>query len=269
MNQDTIKAKLHSIYTTKEDYIVLFAERKSKTVNGLYNVQTKQITLYYKNFIDDSGSLNANALMYTAIHELTHHIIATEKGGHSRQAHNQQFWALFYDLVDIAEQQGIYQAQIDDETQKLIAEARKISAEIATLQRKLGAVLLKIHQCCHAKGIRVEDVIERKVQLTKQSANAAITSAALGISDDNVIGMDMQTAIVRASDDSRDALLYAAETGKTIAQATQESKKVPPSAEKNEIAVLEKKKTKIERDIQHLTVRLEEVIQQLELCKHI
>ena len=269
MNQDTIKAKLHSIYATKEDYIILFAERKSKTVNGLYNVQTKQITLYYKNFVDDSGSLNENALMYTAIHELTHHIIATEKGVHSRQTHNQQFWALFYDLVDIAERQGIYQTQIDDEMQKLISEARTISAEIAMLQRKLGSVLGKIHQYCNKNSIRVEDVIERKVQLTNKSAKAAITSAILGIPDDSTIGMDMQAAIIRAPNDTRGTLLQAVETGKTIAQASQESKKVQPSQEEHEITVLEKKKKKIEKDIQYLTLRLEEVTQQLERCKYI
>lgn len=268
MNQDTVRENLHRIYQTKEAYHVVFAGRKSKTVNGTYNPQTKAITLYYKNFVDAQGIVNGHALMYTAIHELTHHIIATEKGGHARQAHNQQFWALFYDLVDIAEQLNLYHAAIDDETQMLIDEARTISAEIATLQRTLGTVLCKIHQRCTEKGIRVEDVIERKIQLTKQSAHNAITAAALDIPGESAIGMDVQAAIVHSRDNARNELLQAAQSGKTIAQAAQKAKKDQPVHEEHEILSLEKKKHKIEKDIQTLSVRLQEVIQQLERCKH-
>ncbi len=46
--------------------------------------------------------------MYTAIHELTHHILITERGVKTLKSHSGIFWATFYDLIDKAIELKLY-----------------------------------------------------------------------------------------------------------------------------------------------------------------
>lgn len=47
---------------------------------------------------------DCNELMYTAVHEFTHHYLTTEKGDKGGR-HNGLFWATFYDLLEMT---GLY-----------------------------------------------------------------------------------------------------------------------------------------------------------------
>ena len=55
-------------------------------------------------------------LVYTAIHEYTHHLVTVEKLAQNPAAncaggckvHTQEFWAKFGDLLAVAEQKGFY-----------------------------------------------------------------------------------------------------------------------------------------------------------------
>jgi hypothetical protein len=66
----------------------------------------------YKPFTDDGGGQLEDKLMYTAIHELTRHILMTGQERKSRRTHNQQFWETFNDFTDKAEAMGLYKTVI-------------------------------------------------------------------------------------------------------------------------------------------------------------
>jgi hypothetical protein len=148
MNQDQVKSNLLKLHDCKHDFTVIFTGKKSKKVNGLYKPDKNEIIIHNLNFINDDGSTNDNLLLYTAIHELAHHIQFTELKQKSVRAHTALFFATLDDLVDVAEKKGLYKMAIDDETQKLIDEAVEISCEIAMLQKKLGHVLVRIKEVC-------------------------------------------------------------------------------------------------------------------------
>ena len=72
MNQDQIKEMLLKIEDSELDFSVTFTGKESKKVNGLYKPDTHEILLHTKNFKTD------NQLIYTAIHEYAHHLIAEQ-----------------------------------------------------------------------------------------------------------------------------------------------------------------------------------------------
>ena len=124
MNNEEIKAALARLYYCKIDFIVIQSGKKSSKVNGLYKPATREIILHNKNFTTD------NQLMYTAIHELTHHILTTEKGVKTSKSHSGIFWATFYDLIDKAIELKLYTRERSDQTAALVAEAVEIQKKI-------------------------------------------------------------------------------------------------------------------------------------------
>ena len=109
MNQDKIKEILMDIQPSELEFTITFTGKESKKVNGLYKPETCEILLHNKNFNAD------NQLIYTAIHEYTHHLINEEKleesGGLKpsyNRVHTNEFWAKFHGLLEIAEQKGYY-----------------------------------------------------------------------------------------------------------------------------------------------------------------
>ena len=261
MNQDTVKEKLQSIHKSPIDYVVIFSGKKSKKAYGLYKPLSREIIIHNKNFADDSGKLNEMLLMFTAIHELAHHVQMAEKGDKSSRTHNQDFWATFHDLLDIAEKKGVYRAQIGADTKKLIDDARDISRQIAELQRELGRVLLMLNESCARNGLRYEDVVEREAQICRPSAALAITAFNMG---DQGVGADIQTEAARQRDDEkRAAIIAAGREGKSVIQAKKSTAPAKPVDGEDETATLAREKQRIERTIESLTRRLQEIEQQL------
>jgi hypothetical protein len=160
MNQDSIKKNLLELHECAEDFTVIFSGKKIKTINGLYKPEKNEIIIHNLNF--ENNETGDNLLFYTAMHELAHHIQFTEHKQKSARSHTQLFYSILDDLADIAEEKKLYTIGVDEETRKLIDEARDVSCKIAELQRKLGAVLLRLNEVCREKGIRFDDVIERK-----------------------------------------------------------------------------------------------------------
>ncbi len=258
MNQDQVKEKLQSIYESSEDYTVIFSGKKSRRVNGLYKPSSKEIIIHNKNFLREDGEQNEPLLMYTAIHELAHHVLIAERGKKSTRVHSQEFWATFHDLLDIAKAKGIYNVVIDDNTQKLIDEARKISKQIAELQRDLGKVLFAIMGSCKENGLRMEDVVDKEVQIDKVSAKTAMTAFKMG---DQGIGIDIQTVAAKQNnDDKRAAIIEAGREGKSVAQAKNVTSMTSQSSNnKDETVELTREKGRIEKSIEALSRRLVEI----------
>jgi hypothetical protein len=148
MNQDTVKETLQSVHESPVEYTTFFSGKKSKRVNGFYKPRTKEIVVHGKKVVDDEGKWDESPLIFTAIHELAYHVMFAEKSNKITRVHSQKFWTTFHDLLDVAEQKGVYRAEIDAETQQLVDEARDLSGRVAALQRELGRVLLAVGESC-------------------------------------------------------------------------------------------------------------------------
>jgi hypothetical protein len=260
MNQDQVKEKLLKLHDCGEDFTLIFSGKKSKKVNGLYKWDEHEIIIHNRNFHNDEG-INENLLFYTAMHELAHHIQYTEHKQKSARAHTQLFYAILDDLVDIAEKKGIYKIPIDEDTQKLIDEAKDISCKIAALQRKLGQVLQQLHETCEKKGIRYEDVAGRKAQIARKTEKKAKKAHALNLPAE--ISVDIQEAAIKERDEEKAAaIVHAGQKGKSIDQAQKAVAK--PVEQEDETVSLKKEKARLERTIASLKHRLEEVAEQLQ-----
>jgi hypothetical protein len=203
--------------------------------------------------------------MFTAIHELAHHVVRMELGRMSVRSHSQLFWATFHDLLDKAEVMGIYRPEIDAETQGIIDEAREISRQIAELQRRLGKVVLRAQEVCKKNGLRYEDMIERKAQISKAAIKTGVAAYGMG---DRGVGADIQTeAAKQRNEDKREAIFTAAAQGKSVVQAKLQrpgpsSLRAP--AREDEAASLIKEKLRLEKTIESLARRLEELNSRIE-----
>ena len=261
MNQDQAKEKLGQIHESPAEYTLIFSGKKSKRVNGLYRPFSKEIIIHNKNFTDENGAQNENALMFTAIHELAHHVMTAEKGKKSSRAHSHEFWATFHDLLDVAEKKGVYRSAIGADMEKLINEARDINLQIAKLQRRLGRIILAIDELSRENGLRPEDMVERKAQIDRQSANTAVAAFYMG---DQGVGVTIQTEAAKQRDgERRVAILSAGRDGKSVMQAKKAEAPAKPADAEGETVSLTREKRRIEKTIESLGRRLEEIEQRL------
>ena len=114
MDNEKIKEILLNIQESELEFSVVMTGKESKRVNGLYKPETREILLHNKNFHTD------NELIYTAIHEYTHHLINEEQiqanGGreppHQARSHTNYFWAKFHALLETASDKGYYKGNI-------------------------------------------------------------------------------------------------------------------------------------------------------------
>jgi len=247
MNQDQIKEKLIQLYDLKHDFSVIFSGKKSKTVNGKYLSDSKEIVLNNKNFQND------NLLIYTAIHELAHHVVLTEL--EIEEGHTTLFWATFHNLLSTAEQKGFYKCESSPKLSALVAEVKEIDRKIASLTEKLGELLSKTKELCDEEGIRFEDVVDRDLRIKRTTAKKAMRISAAGMPEN--IGSDEQAAIMAlSSTNEQEKAIVEIQEGKTIDQVKQDLKK-PKERD------IEKEKHRIEKTITMLTIRLEEIEQEI------
>jgi hypothetical protein len=259
MQQDEVKAKLLRLRDLCEEFTVVFSGKKSARLNGLYKYSRKEILIHNLNFIDGDNKLNENRLMYTAIHEFAHHVLATEFGQRGSRSHTQLFWSCFHDLLARAEREGIYRLDLDPETQALAEQARRISAQIAALQRELGEILNRTMELCLKQGIRAEDVFQRKMQLTISTCRKARATAELGKTEAEGIGVDQQAAVLGArGPEAQAAILQGSREGKTVEQLKRPA--VPPSIRPGDrLEELIRERQRLEKTIHSLENRLAQV----------
>ena len=108
MTNERIKEILLEIQPCDIEFSVIQTGKESKRVNGFYKPDTHEIFIHNLNLKSD------NMLVYTAIHEYTHHLVTVEKLAQNPAAncaggckvHTQEFWAKFGDLLAVAEQKG-------------------------------------------------------------------------------------------------------------------------------------------------------------------
>lgn len=257
MNENFVKENLQKIHKCKKDFSVAFTGKKSKSIFGFYKFAEKIIFIHNRNFTD------SNMLMYTAIHELAHHVCATEKGmSSSVKHHTKLFWATFDDLIEEAVKKKIYLRQRKSEIEELVKEAHEIDVKIAHLRRDLGAVLRRLQDACKKNMVRVEDVISHDLLLSKASFNSSVKASLLNLDDS--CGQDLQNVAIKAktSEQALQALQLASQ-GKTIAQL-QYGMGAPKKQAHDKSENLHIEKRRLERTISTLKIRLDEVCEKIE-----
>lgn len=260
MTNERIKEILLDIKDTKLDFTVTQSGKASKKVNGLYYPNTHEIILHNKNFTND------NELIYTAIHEYTHHK-ATENlidlmgvsSIYNAKVHTAKFWISFNELLTIAEKKGYYKLSITEypDLQELTVKIKTEYLEKnGELMKEFAALLSKAFTLCTEHGIRYEDYIERTLLLSRTSARDIRGLANLPISPK--VGFDNMKVLSKVDDDelrnkAQDALLHGA-SPITVRDMLKKPKEVD---EEDKRERLEKEKNRIERAIDSLNKRLQ------------
>ena len=267
MTNERIKEILLDIEETGIDFSVIQTGKESKRVNGFYKPDTHEIYLHNLNFKAD------NELIYTAVHEYTHHKITEKKLEEdptyvcNSKVHTQEFWAKFGALIAIAEEKGYYSLGLDEN-----AELKELTEDIKTnylakngeLMQEFGKKLARAWELCKEANIRYEDYIDRVLCLPRSSEREIRKIGASQINP--AIGFDNMKVVasVKKKDDRQAVEQQFIEGGKSPAtvrelmkQKSAEAKKIDPKTR------LEKEKNRLEKTIAQLTQRLEVVEESL------
>jgi len=262
MNQDKVKEKLLAIEDAPLEFTLVFSGKKSKKVNGLYKVQSREIIIHNRNFkTDEAGQ---NLLLYTAIHEYAHHLHSCSRGGTlSSRAHNSEFWAIFHALLEKAEGKKIYKDvfSVSPELLKLTDVIRnKYLKNNGELVKEMGKHLLKAHDLCTGIGVRFEDYVDRMLRIPRTAANTAIKMFEYDITPE--VGADNMRFLagIRDSDERKAAetALIKGKSPDTVKIAVRKN-----SGNESPVERLEKEKTRLERTIASLNKRLDEIKREL------
>lgn len=251
MDNEGIKEALKRICPTDVDFTVVMTGKSSRRVNGLYKTDTHEIILHNKNFKSD------NQIMYTAIHEYTHHI-QNEHGKSQARAHDNDFWAKFYSFIDKAIELGIYSREYSEGMKDMIQEANEIQGEILAAQKRLGIILQKIHDECDNCGARYEDVVEHDLQMKRATAVSSSTVSNVPNSED-IKSTDAALLYAHGNEQVKRAV----KNGMTLPQAKATSKN-DGDGFVSKTDMLEKEKRRIERTLDALEQRLADIENMLE-----
>jgi hypothetical protein len=266
MNQDQVKAKLLSIEAAPLEFSLIFSGKKSKRVNGLYKPESAEIIIHNRNF--EPGPGGDNLLLYTAIHEYSHHLHACSRGGRlSVRAHTAEFWAIFHGLLENAEAAGIYN-NVFGGSEELVKLTERIKQrylkENGALMKELGRELLKAQELCTAAGGRFEDYLDRVLRIPRGAATMAVKMYNYDL--DSSLGADNMRFLAGISnEDTRLAAEQALLKGKSPDTVKTAVRKKSSGDEGEDLpARLEKERRRLERTIASLTKRLREVEAQLQ-----
>lgn len=238
MNQDQVKEILDK-YTEKKDFTVIFSGKMSRKVNGLYHPDTHEIIIHNKNFTGD------NEMMYTAFHELAHHIDFKKSAAKTtRNAHGGEWPGIFKGILEKALKNGDFKS-IDPEK---IAEVVRMNNMRTKNLKIFGKNLIILKDYCQTRQYPFEDVVTRILHIKKEEAKRIMKVFARDISED--IGPDLAKRVAEI----RDPLER---------RKAEESGEVPvkshPKEELDEYAQLAKEKKSLEKALEKYSRRLEEV----------
>ncbi len=267
MTNEKIKEILLDIQSCEIDFTVTQTGKESKRVNGFYKPDTHEIFIHNLNLKSDAQ------LIYTAVHEYTHHLITIEKQkydpnfGIACKSHTQEFWAKFGDLISIAESKGYYSLGWENN-----AELKELTQDIKTnylakngeLMRDFGQKLARAMELCKEADIRYEDYIDRVLCIPRNTAKDLRKVAAVDVNP--AIGFDNMKVVasVKKKDDRAEVEQEFLQGGKSpssvremMKQKSEQSKQIDPKTK------LEKEKNRLEKTIAQLTQRLEIVEESL------
>jgi hypothetical protein len=263
MNQDQVKEKLLAIEDAPMEFSLIYSGKNSNKVNGLYKPESREINIHNRNF-DQGTPHGENLLLYTAIHEYAHHLHACSKDGKlSARAHTTEFWAIFHALLEKAEAKKIYRDVFagSPELKELTDTIRKkYLQENGSLVKEMGKHLLKAHELCTAIGVRFEDYVDRVLRIPRTAANMSIKMFEFDLNP--AVGADNMRFLAGIKDEdnrkSAETALIKGKSPDTVKMAVRgKTEAEDPSI------ILEKEKLRLERTIENLSKRLEEVKKEL------
>ncbi|MCI5606409.1 MAG: hypothetical protein MR420_03030 [Spirochaetia bacterium] len=267
MTNERIKEILLDLADASVDFTVTQTGKESKRVNGFYKPDTHEIFIHNLNLKSD------NQLIYTAVHEYTHHLVTVERQendpafGKCCKVHTQEFWAKFGELLQIAEQKGYYALEWQkNEELKALTEDIKTNylAKNGELMQEFGKKLSRAMELCNEADIRYEDYIDRVLCIPR---NAAKDIRKVGASNVNPsIGFEnMKTvASVKKSADRQEIEQGFLEGGKSPATVREMMKQKAMQAKgEDPKSKLEKEKNRLKKTIAQLEQRLEYVEESL------
>ena len=267
MTNDRIKEILLDIYETELDFTVTQTGKESKRVNGFYKPDTHEIFLHNQNFKND------NQLVYTAVHEYTHHLMTISEQendpayGKMCRVHTQEFWAKFGELIEIAEKKGYYSIGWEsNEELKALTEDIKTNflAKNGELMLEFGKKLSRAYELCMQAEIRYEDYIDRVLCLPRNTAKDLRKVSSVEVNPS--IGFDNMKVVASVKKkDERQAVEQEFLSGGKSPATVRELMKAQSAKQRNDDpkSKLEKEKVRLEKTIAQLTQRLELVEESL------
>jgi len=260
MNQDQVKEQLLRIQDDVEEFFLVFSGKTSKKANGVYHPDTREIIIHNRNFDDD------NALMYTAVHEFAHHVhFTTSPVPVGPRAHTLEFRSILHRLLARAEEFGVYANPFDADpefqtmTRRLRSEYLEQNGRI---MKQFGQALVEAEELCRRRGARFEDYVERVLSMDRRTATTLMkihrfdVNPALGYNN-------MATVAGIANGEKR----HQAEESFLAGQSPDMVKiaaRGRPAEDEDAITRLEKERSRIERTIHSLQLKLEEIEARLE-----
>ena len=268
MENQKIKEILLDIAPSELDFTITQTGKESKRVNGLYQPDTHEILLHNKNFKTD------NQLIYTAVHEYTHHLNADElikttgnpATPYNAKVHNQAFWAKFNSLITIAEEKGYYVIGID-QSPELTELTEKIKKEYleanGKLMQEFGKLLAQAHKLCEEANIRYEDYIDRVLCLPRSTAKDIRKVSSVEINP--AIGFDNMKVVasIRKKDERTEVENEFLNGKGPVSVREMMRQKASCSKSDSPKEKLEKEKSRLEKTIHQLSQRLEFVEESL------
>jgi hypothetical protein len=262
MNTDQVKQKLLRIEDAPLEFSLVFSGKKSNKVNGLYKPDSREIIIHNRNF--DQDAAGENLLLYTAIHEYAHHLHACSQGGKlSPRSHTSEFWAIFHALLEKAESKKIYRdvfADAPELTALTETIRKKYLQENGSLVKEMGKHLLKAHELCTAIGVRFEDYVDRVLRIPRTAANMAIKMFNYDLNPQTGADNMRFLAGIRDAGERKAAetALLKNKSPDTVKMAIRQKAK-----DEDPVLQLEREKNRLERTIETLSKRLEEVKKEL------
>ena len=262
MNQDQVKQKLLQIEDAPLEFSLIFSGKKSKRVNGLYKTDSCEIIIHNRNFTQDAAG--ENLLLYTAIHEYAHHLHSCSQGGKiTGRAHTSAFWAIFHALLEKAEAKKIYRdvfAGSPELTALTETIRKKYLKENGSLVKEMGKHLMKANELCTAIGVRFEDYVDRMLRIPRTAATMAIKMFNYDLNPETGADNMRFLAGIRDNED-RQTAQTALIKGKSPDMVKTALKNKPKDEDPAEM--LEREKNRLERTIETLKKRLDQVKKEL------
>ena len=241
-----------------------FQAKTSKKVDGLYHPEKQEIIIHNKNFSDD------NALIYTAIHEFAHHIQFTRHEGQvTMRSHTVLFWDIFHRLLSKAEELGIY-VNVFEEDNRFKTLTDEIKAKYLTVNGKVmkdfGKLLIQALDLCQQNHAIFEDYVDRALGMNRNSAKSIMKVYAMDV--DPEIGYENMKIVSGVKEPAkRKELEQAFKEGQSQDMVKQTIRKEKPEPVMT-LKRLESQKTRIEKSIQSMQVKLADIEMEIEEKKH-
>lgn len=174
MNNEQIEAFLVRLTPPPQPFKVIQTGKRSRKVNGLYKAETREILIHNRNFQSDLD------LLRTAIHEYAHHLHhCSDNPPKPGRPHDRRFWALFHNLLQTAEERGLYVDvfRSDPEFATLTRQIKERLLEPhSRLFKELGSLLARAYELCRSRSLNFRDYVERELGLTQGTAWLSLTA---------------------------------------------------------------------------------------------